>query len=131
MMRLSWLLFVLAGSGASAQQVMHTDTCGLLSEQKNVYSYRFAGDSSCTSFVITIQDKVAPHKHLSHSEHVLVLEGEGEMQLGEKTILLKKGDLVFIPKNTVHAAYRKGKQPLRVLSIQAPAFDGSDRVYVK
>src|SRR5436190_6159467 len=103
------VLFVLLAVSARAQTVLDTDTCGSSTATENIYNYRAFGDSLSSSFVITIKKKVAPHKHLHHSEHVLVLEGRGEMILGQKNFRIKKGDLIFIPQNTVHAVNTIGK----------------------
>ena len=89
------------------------------------------GDSLASSFCIIIKDKVKPHKHQFHSEHVLVIEGEGNMNLADKSFKIKKGDLVFIPKNTIHSVITTSKQPLKVVSIQAPLFDGTDRISIE
>ena len=88
-------------------------------------------DSLSSSFAIQIKTKVSLHKHLNHSEHVMVLSGKGRMVLGAKTINIKRGDLIFIPQNTPHAVKRMGFLPLRVLSIQSPYFDGNDRILIK
>src|SRR5262245_26533055 len=97
----------------------------------NTYVTSLFNDSLASSFCIIVPDEVKPHRHLNHCEHVLVLEGEGMMRMGEKEFLIKKNDLVFIPANSVHAVKTKGSIPLKVLSIQAPYFDGSDRVFEK
>jgi mannose-6-phosphate isomerase-like protein (cupin superfamily) len=122
------ITFVILAICGKAQTLLNTDTCGSSSKTENIYSYPAYGDSLCSSFVITIKKKVAAHKHVFHSEHVLVLEGKGEMLLGSSVITIKKGDLVFIPKNIVHAVTTTGNKPLKVVSIQAPRFDGTDRV---
>ena len=49
----------------------------------------------------------------------------------EKVFEIKKGDVVFIPKNTAHAVKSTGKQPLKVLSVQSPNFDGKDRIFIE
>jgi mannose-6-phosphate isomerase-like protein (cupin superfamily) len=58
-----------------------------------------------------------------------VLEGKAEMTLNDKTFSIKKGDVIFIPKNSFHSVKTTSKIPLKVLSIQAPYFDGKDRVF--
>jgi mannose-6-phosphate isomerase-like protein (cupin superfamily) len=88
-------------------------------------------DSLVSSSVICISKEVKLHKHLEHAEHVLVLEGEGEMRLGTEVFVIKKNDLIFIPKNTPHAVKTTSSIPLKVLSIQAPLFDGKDRVMLE
>ena len=42
-----------------------------------------------------------------------------------------KGDFVFIPKNTPHSVNVISKVPLKVISVQAPFFDGKDRVLLE
>ncbi len=98
---------------------------------ENVYSEKITGDSLSTSFLILIKKEVKLHKHLEHSEHVYVLEGEGNMQLGNDWFKIKSGDLIFIPKNTPHKVVTTSKTPLKVISIQSPQFDGSDRILLE
>jgi mannose-6-phosphate isomerase-like protein (cupin superfamily) len=117
-------------SNVNAQN-LGTDTIGAASKTDNIYNRSAFSDSLASSFVIVIKKEVKAHKHTTHSEHVLVLEGEGLMRLGEKSFDIKKGDLVFIPKNTVHSVKCKSKMPLKVLSVQAPMFDGKDRIMVE
>ncbi|MTI33230.1 cupin domain-containing protein [Xanthovirga aplysinae] len=89
------------------------------------------GDELSSSFLIWIKKRVKRHKHLEHTEQVFVLAGEGRFWLGEQELQLKTGDFVFIPKNTPHAVEVTSKEPLKVLSIQSPKFDGSDRVWLE
>lgn len=95
---------------------------------ENLYSEKITGDSLSTSFLILIKKEVKLHKHLEHSEHVYVLEGEGNMQLGNDWFKIKSGVLIFIPKNTPHKVVTTSNIPLKVISIQSPQFDGSDRI---
>lgn len=122
--------FVCVGISSKAQQ-LNTDTVGLKTVSDNLYNKPLFGDSLASSFVIIIKKEVKSHKHTAHSEHVVILEGSGSMRLGDKNIEIKKGDVIFIPKNTVHAVKSTGKQPLKVLSIQAPYFDGKDRIFTE
>jgi mannose-6-phosphate isomerase-like protein (cupin superfamily) len=71
------------------------------------------------------------HKHLTHSEHIYIVDGEADMTLGDRQLHIKKGDFVFIPKGTPHAVKVTSAAPLRIVSIQAPAFDGTDRVMLE
>jgi mannose-6-phosphate isomerase-like protein (cupin superfamily) len=94
---------------------------------ENVLVRRLFSNEEASGFVIWVKQGVALHKHLSHSETVSILEGRGRMRLGEETITVRKGDIIFIPKGTPHSVKVEGK-PLKVLSLQAPMFDGTDRV---
>jgi mannose-6-phosphate isomerase-like protein (cupin superfamily) len=115
----------------NAQTVINVDSVGSLSKTENIYNRSVFGDSLASSFCIVIKKEVKPHKHITHSEHVIVMEGEGIMKSGDKTFPVKKGDLVFIPKNTVHSVKTTGKIPLKVISVQSPVFDGKDRIMIE
>lgn len=114
---------------ANAQRFQSLDTVKPAGSYENIYSRPIGSDSLVSSFVIFIKKEVKSHKHITHTEQVYVLEGEGEMILGDKKFGVKKGDMVFIPKNTVHALKVTSAGPMKVLSVQAPHFDGKDRVF--
>lgn len=124
--RISFLLMVLLGINLSAQR-LNLDLNGDETLGKAVDVFPLASDSLSSSFLIYIYDEVAPHYHAKHSEHVVILEGTGTMLLNDSLIQLKPQTAVFIPKGSIHSAKRTGNKPLKVLSIQAPFFDGSDR----
>ena len=89
------------------------------------------GDSLASSFLIIIKSDVRAHKHLKHSEHIVVQSGEGVMKINDREFTIKPGDVIFIPKNTSHSVIVKGKKPLKVISIQSPNFNGDDRVMME
>jgi mannose-6-phosphate isomerase-like protein (cupin superfamily) len=97
---------------------------------QNLHIEKLFGDSLCNSSLLSIWD-VKLHKHVSHSEHVYIVEGEGTMTLGDSTLILKPGLLIFIPKGTPHSAKSKRNHKLKVLSIYSPAFDGKDRIFLE
>lgn len=85
-------------------------------------------DEQTSVFVIFVKKEVPLHKHEFHTEMVEILEGKGIMKLGDVTFKIKKGDFFIIPAGTPHSARNTGKKPLKALSIQAPKFDGTDRI---
>jgi len=58
------------------------------------------------------------------------VKGQGKMTLGDKTQDVKEGDIIFIPRKTLHSFLPEGGD-CRILSIFAPAFDGRDRIFLK
>ncbi len=108
--------------------IVRVDTVGINSKTENIYNKALFTDSLASSFCIVIKKEVKMHKHITHCEHVVIIEGEGIMKIAEKTFSIKKGDVIFIPKNTNHSVKTTSKIPLKVISIQAPIFDGKDRV---
>jgi quercetin dioxygenase-like cupin family protein len=113
-----------------AQDKLNIDELNVTEEYDNLKIQKLYSDSLSTSFIIWIKKEVKSHKHLSHSENIYVLDGEGEMKLGEKNIKIRKGDFIHIPFNTVHSLTVLSVNPVKVLSIQSPLFDGTDRILV-
>jgi mannose-6-phosphate isomerase-like protein (cupin superfamily) len=95
----------------------------------NVNIIRLGDDSLSSAFLIVIKTEVKSHKHAQHTENVYFVDGEGMMTLGLDTFAVKSGDHVFIPKNTFHSVKVTSTKPLKVLSVQSPEFDGSDRIW--
>lgn len=97
----------------------------------NVTNKKLYSDSTVTTFVIWIKHDVKLHKHAAHTEQVMILEGAATMTLGEKTFDVKAGDMIFIPAGTPHSVHVTSEVPLKVISIQAPIFDGTDRIMLE
>ncbi len=101
-------------------------------EYKNIHVAPLAHDSLSSSFLIWVKESVALHKHEFHTENVYVLKGSGKMTVGDKTFQLSPGSYVFIPANTPHSlVVDKSMGVMKVLSVQSPNFDGSDRVMIE
>jgi mannose-6-phosphate isomerase-like protein (cupin superfamily) len=100
-------------------------------EFENIHIQKWNETQQTSTFIIWVKNEVKPHFHEMHTEHVLVLEGEGIMLLGDSLIQIKKEMLLVIPPKTIHAVHTTSNVPLKVVSIQSPQFDGSDRVWSK
>lgn len=124
-----FFLFILFPFFAKAQN-QSLDTIKDPANYDNIYNRTLASDSLSSSFVIFIKKEVKKHKHATHTENVYILDGEGEILLGDKTFKVKKGDIIFIPMNTVHSLKVTSSIPVKVLSVQSPRFDGKDRIFV-
>jgi mannose-6-phosphate isomerase-like protein (cupin superfamily) len=126
------LLIFLLPITVYSQIIISKDSLTPPSDFTNIHVQKIAGDSLVSTFVIFIKENVPLHKHQYHSENVLILEGEGTMTLGAITKEIKAGDIIFVPANTFHEVKVTSEKPLKVISIQAPEFDGTDRVpYLK
>ena len=67
------------------------------------------------------------HTQPEHDEIIIVLEGEAEFQVGEEIRHVAPGDIVFIPKDTLHGRVRTTTPKWAALSIYAPHFDRSKK----
>ncbi len=113
-------------------QVYYLDSLSVKEEYENIKVQQLYSDSLGSSFVIWVKEGVKAHKHEYHNEQVYVLDGAGEMTLGQDTVFIQKGDLIRIPKGMIHAVTKVyGTRPLKVLSNQTPEFLGKDRVFVE
>ncbi|MFH1005406.1 MAG: cupin domain-containing protein [Bacteroidota bacterium] len=138
MKKIFLFLFVVATLFCKAQSLQSLDTVKALSPYENIYLRKLYSDSLVSSFIIFIKKEVEAHKHITHTEHVYILDGEGEMTMSDintdgadKKFTVKKGDIIFIPKCTVHSLKVFSQTPLKVLSVQSPMFDGKDRIIVE
>lgn len=127
-----FVLFLVAGGSLFAQLHIQTDTLTPPDSYENVFVRPVQHDSLQSVFVIWIKKEVKLHYHLEHTESVWILDGKATMLLDGKEMEVKKGDYILIPKQTPHAVTKvHGRKPLKVLSIQAPYFDGKDRILVE
>ncbi len=66
--------------------------------------------------------------HYHRSEHWTVVKGTAKVTVGEKTILMKPGDHVFIPTGEVHRLENPGMIPLEVIEVQVGEYLGEDDI---
>ena len=114
----------------NAQSLQTLDSIKAPNFYENIHVIKIASDSLTSSFIVFIKKEVKNHKHVFHTEHIYVLEGEGDLKLNNEIMHIKKGDIIFIPKNSPHSVIVTSTSALKVLSIQAPFFDGTDRVFI-
>ena len=118
--------------------LLHAQTEGQLKEIQpsvefeNIHVLKLNSDSAQTSFVIWVKKAVKAHYHAFHTENIYVLDGKAEMTLNDTTFMVRKGDYLNIPKQSIHSVNKVyGRKPLKVLSIQSPEFKGKDRIFIE
>ena len=65
-------------------------------------------------------DKVSMHVHTSKAEYWVVLAGAGIMQLGEQTLQVSEGDVIFTAPEVPHALLNSGTVNLEFLNLVQP-----------
>jgi len=95
----------------------------------NIYVKKISTDSASSTFAIWIKQKVRIHKHINHTENVLIDKGYGEFQISDSIYKVSKGDLIVIPKNTWHGVIVNSSTTMKVISVQSPEYFGNDRVF--
>ncbi len=66
-----------------------------------------------------------PHTHDTHDLTVFILKGKAEMHLGEHKAFVEKGDVMEIPRGTLHWAECRTNSCL-AYAVFTPAYDGKD-----
>ena len=98
-------------------------------EFENIHVKKISSDSSSSTFAIWIKQKVKLHKHVYHTENVLIDEGFGKFQINDSIYKVTAGDLIIIPKNTWHGVIVNSKSTMKVISVQSPEYFGKDRIF--
>ena len=62
----------------------------------------------------------APHAHAGQDKLYVVLEGSGEVQVGDQTEVLSAGDAAFAPSGVMHSIRNPGPHRLVVMAILSP-----------
>jgi quercetin dioxygenase-like cupin family protein len=84
----------------------------------------FLCDGQHVSANVSILEDTGDAIHIQplHDELVLILEGECGFRVGDETKRVKAGDLIFIPRDTIHGPIIDSGR-IALLSIFAPFFD--------
>lgn len=98
-------------------------------EFENIHVKKISSDSSSSTFAIWIKQKVKLHKHVYHTENVLIDKGFGEFQINDSIYKVAAGDWIVIPKNTWHGVVVNSKSIMKVISVQSPEYFGKDRIF--
>lgn len=96
---------------------------------ENIHVKKISSDSSSSTFAIWIKQKVKLHKHVYHTENVLIDKGFGEFQINDSIYKVVAGDWIVIPKNTWHGVIVNSKSTMKVISVQSPEYFGKDRIF--
>lgn len=99
-------------------------------QNPNIPIRLFSQGRKLTVNVVTPTAPLKAHYHATHEEVVYVIQGHGKMTLGGKTQDVKTGDIIFIPRKTLHSFTPEGND-CQVLSVFGPAFDGKDRIFIE
>jgi len=86
---------------------------------------KFVADGDFLSAKVSVLEEPgdALHTQGSHDEMVVVLEGSVDFCVGSECKRVGPGDLIFIPRNTIHGPLIREGQRFAALSVFAPFFD--------
>jgi mannose-6-phosphate isomerase-like protein (cupin superfamily) len=76
--------------------------------------------SFCTEDIIPGR-KLRIHKHLNNDELIFINKGEGTFTLDERSIEVKTGTVIFVPRGVWHGLENTGKESIRMVFQYSPA----------
>jgi len=94
-----------------------------------LHTRRLFASPRLSAHATSVSGSLAPHLHAHHEETVYVVAGRARMRIGDAWHELGPGDVAHVPEGVVHAVEVDGTAT--VLSVFAPPFDGTDRVFVE
>lgn len=62
---------------------------------------------------------IEPHQHVDVEEVYYILEGKGEVEIGEERRPVSQGDAIYLPPRKTHTLKNTGTYPLRFICIGA------------
>ncbi|TAL55381.1 mannose-1-phosphate guanylyltransferase/mannose-6-phosphate isomerase [Pandoraea sp.] len=66
--------------------------------------------------------------HHHRAEHWVVVSGTAEVTKGDKTLILKENQSIYIPLGEVHRLANPGKIPLELIEVQSGSYLGEDDI---
>ncbi len=80
--------------------------------------------------LVRVKDAEKPHSHQTHDVVVTMLSGGGVLHLGERAIPVKPGDVMEIPRATVHWIENTDPAGSEAYAVFSPPYDGTDNIPV-
>lgn len=87
-------------------------------------------DAGTSHHVAAIRGAEKPHRHDHHDQLVVIARGHGTMRVGDQTLPVGEGSILYVPRGTVHAFTNQSGAPAVSYLVYAPPYDGVDRIEV-
>jgi quercetin dioxygenase-like cupin family protein len=99
-----------------------------LGAAENSRATRLFQNERSANLLVQIRDREPLHYHADSDITVLLLRGYGVIQFADKTLAVKTGDVMHIPRGVVHAFINQGTEIAAALVVYSPAPGPNDRV---
>lgn len=95
---------------------------------QNIKAVRLGQTDALSYHIVQIRDREQPHVHATHDLSVTLLRGEGMLQNGNASQMMRKGDVAIVPRGMRHFFVNTGSEPAVAFVTFGPPSDGSDIV---
>ncbi len=99
-------------------------------QAKPIAVHRLRATAETSISVIRLAGAEQPHIHKDHDLVVVLLSGAARLHLGQRVIDVHPGDVMEIPRGTVHWAENTGAGASEVYAVFSPPYDGRDNLPV-
>jgi mannose-1-phosphate guanylyltransferase/mannose-6-phosphate isomerase len=72
--------------------------------------------------------RLSLQKHFHRAEHWVVVAGTAEVTRGDKVLLLRENESVYLPLGCVHRLVNPGRIPLVLIEVQSGSYLGEDDI---
>ena len=94
--------------------------------EKEIAQRQVSKTQNVSHHVIRLRTHEQPHAHDRHDLTVFQLSGKARIHLNGKSYITKPGDVMAIPRGTVHWAENLDPQSSEVYAVFVPPYDGKD-----
>jgi len=88
-------------------------------------------DAGTSHHLAAIRAAEKPHRHDHHDQLVVIARGYGTLRIGDRTLPVGEGSVLYVPRGAVHAFTNTSGAPSVAYVVYTPPFDGVDRVEVR
>lgn len=81
-------------------------------------------------YIAQVSSEIPAHYHNISDETYFVYKGQGTMRLNDEYRDVSEGDIVQIPKGSIHGMKKTGTEDVIIFFISAPAFDPENDRFV-
>lgn len=99
-------------------------------QEKPIAVRRLRSTAEVSVSLIRLAGAEQPHIHKDHDLVVVMLTGQARLHLGNRTVDVRPGDVMEIPRGVVHWAQNTGPEASEVYAIFSPPYDGRDNLPV-
>ena len=95
--------------------------------KKDIAVHHLYRSTDVSTHLIRLKGNEFPHYHDYHDLNVSVLSGKSTIHFVDHNVALEPGDVIFIPRGTLHWAENTDARASVVFAVFSPAFDGKDK----
>ena len=99
-----------------------------LAPAQNIRADEVGRTAGASYHLVQVRGGESPHRHMVHDLTVVVVDGGGTLDRGDRRVVLAPGDVAVIPRGEVHWFTNRGRGNALAFVIFSPPLDAPDNV---